>query len=52
MNQPPPLVPQRLAIDVADAALAEQVAAVLDKLDAVGRTDAVAQAARIGVIHL
>ena len=28
------------------------VGALIDKLDAVGRTDAVAQAARLGVIHL
>ncbi len=28
------------------------VASLIDKLDAVGRTDAVAHAARLGVIHL
>lgn len=28
------------------------VGSLLDKLDAIGRTDAVAQAARLGVIHL
>jgi DNA-binding CsgD family transcriptional regulator len=40
----------RLGISVHTAKF--HVGALIDKLDAVGRTDAVAQAARLGVIHL
>ena len=43
-------IARRLAISVHTAKF--QVGSVIDKLDAVGRTDAVAHAARLGVIHL
>jgi len=43
-------VARRLGISVHTAKF--HVGSLLDKLDAVGRTDAVAQAARMGVIHL
>ena len=43
-------IAQRLGISVHTAKF--HVGAVLDKLDAIGRTDAVAQAARLGIIHL
>jgi DNA-binding CsgD family transcriptional regulator len=43
-------IARRLGISVHTAKF--HVASLLDKLDAVGRTDAVAHAARIGVIHL
>lgn len=43
-------IAQRLGISVHTAKF--HVGAVLDKLDAIGRTDAVAQAARLGTIHL
>jgi DNA-binding CsgD family transcriptional regulator len=43
-------IARRLGISVHTAKF--HVGSVLDKLDAVGRTDAVAQAARLGVIHL
>jgi len=43
-------IAQRLGISVHTAKF--HVASLLDKLDAVGRTDAVAHAARRGVIHL
>ena len=43
-------IAQRLAISVHTAKF--HVGSVIDKLDAVGRTDAVAHAARRGVIHL
>lgn len=43
-------IAQRLGISVHTAKF--HVSSVLDKLDAVGRTDAVAHAARMGVIHL
>jgi DNA-binding CsgD family transcriptional regulator len=43
-------IARRLGISVHTAKF--HVSSVLDKLDAIGRTDAVAQAARIGVIHL
>lgn len=44
------VIARRLGISVHTAKF--HVGSLLDKLDAVGRTDAVAQAARIGVIHL
>ena len=44
------LIARRLGISAHTAKY--HVASLLDKLDAVSRTDAVAQAARIGVIHL
>ena len=44
------LIARRLGISVHTAKF--HVGQVLDKLDATGRTDAVAHAARIGVIHL
>jgi DNA-binding CsgD family transcriptional regulator len=43
-------IARRLGISVHTAKF--HVGSLLDKLDAVGRTDAVAQAARIGMIHL
>jgi DNA-binding CsgD family transcriptional regulator len=43
-------IAQRLGISVHTAKF--HVGAVLDKLDAIGRTDAVAQAARLGIINL
>ncbi|MGY2048134.1 response regulator transcription factor [Methylobacterium sp. JK268] len=43
-------IARRLGISVHTAKF--HVGSLLDKLDATGRTDAVAQAARIGVIHL
>jgi DNA-binding CsgD family transcriptional regulator len=43
-------IARRLGISVHTAKF--HVGALIDKLDAVGRTDAVAQAARRGVIHL
>ena len=43
-------IARRLGISVHTAKF--HVGALMDKLDAVGRTDAVAQAARRGVIHL
>ena len=43
-------IAQRLGISVHTAKF--HVSSLLDKLDAVGRTDAVAHAARRGVIHL
>ena len=43
-------IARRLGISVHTAKF--HVGSLLDKLDAIGRTDAVAQAARIGVIHL
>ena len=44
------MIARRLAISVHTAKF--HVGSLLDKLDAVGRTDAVAHAARLGVIHL
>ena len=44
------LIAQRLGISVHTAKF--HVRSVLDKLDAVGRTDAVAHAARLGIVHL
>jgi DNA-binding CsgD family transcriptional regulator len=44
------VIAQRLGISVHTAKF--HVGSLLDKLDAIGRTDAVAQAARLGVIHL
>ncbi len=44
------LIARRLGISTHTAKF--HVGSLLDKLDATGRTDAVAQAARIGVIHL
>ena len=44
------VIARRLGISVHTAKF--HVGSLLDKLDAVGRTDAVAQAARIGMIHL
>jgi len=44
------VIARRLGISVHTAKF--HVGSLLDKLDAVGRTDAVAQAARMGVIHL
>jgi DNA-binding CsgD family transcriptional regulator len=43
-------IARRLGISVHTAKF--HVGALIDKFDAVGRTDAVAQAARRGVIHL
>jgi DNA-binding CsgD family transcriptional regulator len=43
-------IARRLGISVHTAKF--HVGALIDKLDAIGRTDAVAQAARRGVIHL
>ena len=43
-------IARRLGISVRTAKF--HVGALIDKLDAIGRTDAVAQAARRGVIHL
>ncbi len=43
-------IARRLGVSVHTAKF--HVGRLLDKLDAVGRTDAVAQAARLGVIHL
>ncbi len=43
-------IARRLGISVHTAKF--HVGSLIDKLDAVGRTDAVAHAARIGVIHL
>jgi DNA-binding NarL/FixJ family response regulator len=43
-------IAQTLAISVRTAKF--HVSQIIDKLDAIGRTDAVAQAARIGVIRL
>lgn len=43
-------IAQRLGISTHTAKF--HVSSVLDKLDAIGRTDAVAHAARLGVIHL
>lgn len=43
-------IARRLGISVHTAKF--HVGSVIDKLDAVGRTDAVAHAARIGVLHL
>lgn len=43
-------IARRLGISIHTAKF--HVGSLLDKLDAVGRTDAVAQAARLGVIHL
>jgi DNA-binding CsgD family transcriptional regulator len=43
-------IARRLGISVHTAKF--HVGSLLDKLDAVGRTDAVAQAARLGVLHL
>jgi DNA-binding CsgD family transcriptional regulator len=44
------VIARRLGISVHTAKF--HVRSLLDKLDAVGRTDAVAHAARLGVIHL
>ena len=44
------VIARRLGISVHTAKF--HVGSLLDKLDAVGRTDAVAHAARLGVIHL
>jgi len=44
------LIARRLGISVHTAKF--HVGSLIDKLDATGRTDAVAQAARLGVIHL
>jgi DNA-binding CsgD family transcriptional regulator len=44
------VIAQRLGISVHTAKF--HVGSLLDKLDAIGRTDAVAQAARLGVIQL
>jgi DNA-binding CsgD family transcriptional regulator len=44
------MIARRLGISVHTAKF--HVGSLLDKLDAVGRTDAVAHAARLGVIHL
>jgi DNA-binding CsgD family transcriptional regulator len=44
------MIARRLGISVHTAKF--HVGSVIDKLDAVGRTDAVAHAARLGVIHL
>jgi DNA-binding CsgD family transcriptional regulator len=43
-------IARRLAISVHTAKF--HVASVIDKLDAIGRTDAVAHAARLGIINL
>jgi len=44
------MIARRLSISVHTAKF--HVGSLLDKLDAVGRTDAVAHAARLGVLHL
>jgi len=44
------MIAHRLGISVHTAKF--HVGAVIDKLDAIGRTDAVAQAARLGIINL
>jgi DNA-binding CsgD family transcriptional regulator len=44
------MIARRLGISVHTAKF--HVGQVIDKLDAIGRTDAVAHAARLGVIHL
>jgi DNA-binding CsgD family transcriptional regulator len=44
------LIARRLGISVHTAKF--HVRSVIDKLDAVGRTDAVAHAARLGIVHL
>ena len=44
------MIARRLGISVHTAKF--HVGSLLDKLDAVGRTDAVAHAARLGVIHI
>ena len=44
------MIARRLSISVHTAKF--HVGSLIDKLDAVGRTDAVAHAARLGVIHL
>ena len=44
------MIARRLGISVHTAKF--HVRSLIDKLDAIGRTDAVAHAARIGVIHL
>jgi DNA-binding CsgD family transcriptional regulator len=44
------MIARRLGISVHTAKF--HVGALIDKLDAVGRTDAVAHAARLGVLHL
>jgi DNA-binding CsgD family transcriptional regulator len=44
------MIARRLGISVHTAKF--HVGSLLDKLDAIGRTDAVAHAARLGVIHL
>lgn len=44
------LIARRLGISVHTAKF--HVGSLIDKLDATGRTDAVAQAARLGVLHL
>ena len=44
------VIARRLGISVHTAKF--HVGSLLDKLDAIGRTDAVAHAARLGVIHL
>ena len=44
------VIARRLGISIHTAKF--HVGSLLDKLDAVGRTDAVAHAARLGVIHL
>ena len=44
------MIAQRLGISVHTAKF--HVGAVIDKLDTIGRTDAVAQAARLGIINL
>jgi len=44
------MIARRLAISVHTAKF--HVASVIDKLDAIGRTDAVAHAARLGIIEL
>ena len=43
-------IARRLGISVHTAKF--QVGSLIDKLDATGRTDAIAHAARLGVIHL
>ena len=44
------VIARRLGISVHTAKF--HVGSLIDKLDAIGRTDAVAHAARLGVIHL
>ena len=44
------MIARRLGISVHTAKF--HVGSLLDKLDAIGRTDAVAHAARLGIIHL